>query len=45
MASEQIKRVLEEEERKRKWREMWEQIGRLTGKDTGHMVNLPELGR
>lgn len=45
MASDETRRLLEEERRKREWREMWEQIGRLTGQDTNAMVNLPEFGR
>ncbi len=42
---EDMKRRIEEEERKRRWREMWEHIGRLTHSDTSTMANLPEFGR
>jgi len=45
MANEQTRQRIEDEARKRKWREMWESIAKLTGADTSVIANLAELGR
>ena len=43
--NQKTKDKIDDECRKKEWREMWEQAGRLGGFDPTFMMNLPEFGR